>query len=70
MSVEEAQDAPPGVLRGGGVIAQPGEAHERALRSAIVEAEKRMPGSAILVDMVLDAFAFKRRLQACGRPSR
>ena len=29
-----------------------------------------MPGSAILVDIVLDAFGFKRRLQACGRPSR
>ena len=61
MSVEEAQHAPPGVLRGGGVIAEPGGAHERALRSAIVAAEERMPGSGILVDIVLDAFAFKRR---------
>ena len=75
MSVEEAQDAPPGVRRGGGVIAEPGEAHERALRSAIVRsaivaAEERMPGCGILVDIVLDAFGFKRRLQACGRRSR
>jgi hypothetical protein len=29
-----------------------------------------MPGSGILVDIVLDAFGFKRRLQACGRRSR
>lgn len=70
MSVKEAQDAPPGVLRGGGVIAEPGGAHERALRSAIVGAEERMPGCGILVDIVLDAFAFKRCLRACGRRSR
>src|SRR5688500_4780013 len=54
MRLEEAQDAAPGVLRRGSVVADAGHPQQRPARPEVVPVEEGMAGVRVLAHVVLD----------------
>ena len=52
---EEGEDALPGVLGGLGLVADPGDAHDRAERPWVLMAHEGMAGAWIFLDVMIDA---------------
>ena len=69
MRLEEAQDAAPGVLRGGLVVADAGHPQDRPGRPQVVPVEERVARVRVLADVALDAGAREARVQRRRGPA-
>src|SRR3954469_12579410 len=67
--LEEAQDAAPGVLRRGLVVADAGHPQDRAAGAEIVPVEERVARVRVLADVALDARAVEARVERRRGPA-